>query len=86
MQKYGLILCSTFIFTDLIGKGVDMFSFLKNLFGPKPKKKISRTALQIMTKKELETLGRKYGMELDRRFHKSDLVDQLYAYLRKINK
>ena len=60
-----------------------MFSFLKKLFGPKPQKPVRRTALQMMTKKELETLGRKHGIELDRRFHKSDLVDQLYLYLKK---
>ena len=50
-----------------------MFSFFKRLF-VKPKKKIKVTHLQIMTKSQLENLGRKYGIELDRRLRKSDLV------------
>ena len=62
-----------------------MFSFLKNIF-IKPKKKIKITSLQVMTKSELEKLGRKYGLELDKRFRKEDLVETLYAYLKKINK
>ena len=49
-----------------------MFSFITNLFKPKPKKP-SKAGLTMMTKKELEKLGRKYGIELDRRFTKSDL-------------
>jgi hypothetical protein len=60
-----------------------MLNFIKNLFKPKPKKILKRTHLQIMTKKELETLGRKYGLELDRRFHKSDLVDELFNHISK---
>jgi len=58
-----------------------MFSFLRNLF-VKPKKKIKITHLQIMTKSQLETLGRKHGIELDRRFHKSDLVETLFNHLK----
>jgi len=58
-----------------------MFSFLRNLF-VKPKKKIKITHLQIMTKSQLETLGRKHGIELDRRFHKSDLVATLFNHLK----
>jgi hypothetical protein len=60
-----------------------MLNFIKNLFKAKPKKILKRTHLQIMTKKELETLGRKYGLELDRRFHKSDLVDELFNHISK---
>jgi hypothetical protein len=60
-----------------------MFSFIANLFKSKPKKPITRSRLQIMTKKELETFGRKHGIELDRRFHKQDLVDQLYKHIQK---
>lgn len=60
-----------------------MLNFIKNLFKPKPKKILKRTHLQIMTKKQLETLGRKHGLELDRRFHKSDLVDQLFNHIKK---
>ena len=37
----------------------------------------------MITKKELEKLGRKYGIELDRRFTKSDLVEELYEHLNK---
>ncbi len=60
-----------------------MFSFFANLFKPKPKKFLKRTHLQIMTKKELENLGRKHGIELDRRFHKQDLVDELFKHITK---
>ena len=35
-----------------------------------------------MTKSELEKLGRKHGIELDRRFRKSDLVDTLFKHLK----
>ena len=59
-----------------------MFSFIKNLFVPKPKP-IKKTSLMILTKKELENLGRKHGIELDRRFTKIDLVEELYEYLQK---
>lgn len=30
-----------------------------------------------MSKRELETLGREYGVELDRRKSKTDLIEQL---------
>ena len=59
-----------------------MFSFITNLFKPKPKV-IKKTSLVMMTKKELENLGRKHGIELDRRFTKSDLVEELYEHLKK---
>jgi len=39
-----------------------------------------------MTKKELENLGRKHGIELDRRFTKADLVEELYDHLKKKQK
>tara|TARA_B100000900_G_scaffold386373_1_gene376801 strand:+ start:777 stop:1112 length:336 start_codon:yes stop_codon:yes gene_type:complete len=32
---------------------------------------------QDMTKKELETLGREHGIELDRRKNKADLIEEL---------
>ncbi len=60
-----------------------MFSFFANLFKPKPKRVLKRTHLQIMTKKELENVGRKHGIELDRRNHKSDLVDELFRHITK---
>ena len=53
-----------------------MFSFITNLFKPKPKP-IKKSRLLTMTKRELETLGRKHGIELDRRYLKDDLVEQL---------
>jgi|TARA_B100001057_G_scaffold496275_1_gene597301 hypothetical protein len=59
-----------------------MFSFITNLFKSKPKT-IRKTNLVMMTKKELENLGRKHGIELDRRFTKSDLVEELYEHLKK---
>ena len=59
-----------------------MFSFITNLFKSKPKT-IRKTNLVMMTKKELENLGRKHGIELDRRFTKSDLVEELYEHLQK---
>ena len=34
-----------------------------------------------MTKRELETLGRKHGIELDRRYLKDDLVEQLWSHI-----
>tara|TARA_B100000035_G_scaffold142900_1_gene121599 strand:+ start:105 stop:293 length:189 start_codon:yes stop_codon:yes gene_type:complete len=60
-----------------------MFSFLKNLFVPKPKAVPSRAKLSMMTKSELEKFGRKHGIELDKRFSKDTLVDELHAHLKK---
>ena len=59
-----------------------MFSFITNLFKPKPKP-IKKTGLMLMANKELENLGRKHGIELDRRFTKSDLIEELYEHLQK---
>ena len=39
--------------------------------------------LKKMTKAALESLGRQFGIELDRRFTKSDLVEELYEHLKK---
>ena len=57
-----------------------MFSFITNLFKPKPKK-VSKSRLMTMTKRELENVGRKYGIELDRRYLKDDLVEQLWTHI-----
>ena len=57
-----------------------MFSFITNLFKPKPKP-IKKCKLLTMTKRELETLGRKHGIELDRRYLKDDLVEQLWSHI-----
>lgn len=55
----------------------------KKPFGKKTSKTKSHTKAQLskMTKKELEVLGRKAGVELDRRLLKSKLVDQLHKAL-----
>tara|TARA_B100000959_G_scaffold287287_1_gene370827 strand:- start:4133 stop:4423 length:291 start_codon:yes stop_codon:yes gene_type:complete len=47
----------------------------------KAKKAFTKTELSKMTKKDLETLGRKHGIELDRRLVKSKLVSQLHKKL-----
>lgn len=39
--------------------------------------------LNSMTKRELETLGRSYGVELDRRQSKKDLVEELQDVIEK---
>ena len=57
-----------------------MFSFITNLFKPKLKP-IKKSKLLTMTKRELETLGRKHGIELDRRYLKDDLVEQLWSHI-----
>ena len=51
---------------------------------PAPTKpKMTKTTLSKMTKKELEEIGRKNGIELDRRLTKLKLVDQLHKHLKK---
>ena len=57
-----------------------MFSFITNLFKPKPKQ-IKKSRLMTMTKRELETLGRKHGIELDRRHSKDDLIEELWSHI-----
>ena len=37
--------------------------------------------LESMSKKELEDLGRDYGIELDRRKNKADLIEELEAVM-----
>ena len=65
-----------------------MFSFIKNLFSNKPKviyppPKVTISALRIKKKKDLEVMGREYGIELDRRLHKEKLVQQLFDHIQK---
>ena len=56
-----------------------MLNFLKHIFYIKPKPKIKNiTNLRLMKKKELELLGRKHGIELDRRYKKETLVKELW--------
>tara|TARA_E500000318_G_scaffold52122_1_gene48711 strand:+ start:288 stop:596 length:309 start_codon:yes stop_codon:yes gene_type:complete len=42
--------------------------------------------LKKLSKKELEALGRKYGIELDRRFLKSKMVKQLKNHIDSLSK
>ena len=51
-----------------------MKTFFEWLFGPlkKPNKNLTK-----MTKVKLEELGREHGIELDRRFKKTTLIEQL---------
>lgn len=56
-----------------------MLNFLKHIFYVKPKPVTNTISkLRMMRKKELELLGRKYGIELDRRYKKETLVKQLW--------
>lgn len=41
--------------------------------------------LEAMSKKELEELGREYGIELDRRKNKDDLIEEVEAAIEKWN-
>ncbi len=43
----------------------------------KPKKKVDLKNLEKKTKKELEQVGRKMGIELDRRLTKDKLIKQI---------
>ena len=55
-----------------------MFSFITNLFKPKPKP-IKKTGLMLMTKKELEAYGRTIGVEIDRRHNKKKIIKTLQS-------
>ena len=66
------------ILTDT--KENSMFSFITNLFKPKPKQ-IKKSRLMTMTKRELEKVGRKHGIELDRRHNKKKLIKELEDHL-----
>ena len=41
--------------------------------------------LEAMSKKELEELGREYGIEIDRRKNKEDLIEEVEAAIEKWN-
>ncbi len=58
----------------------NMFSFITNLFKPKVKT-VKKSRLMTMTKRELEKVGRKYGIELDRRHSKDDLIEELWSHI-----
>ena len=63
-----------------------MLNFLKHIFYVKPKtpEKMTISKLRIMKKKDLELLGRKHGIELDRRYHKETLVNQLFNHINNV--
>ena len=62
-----------------------MFDWIKNIFTSKPKP-VSKARLMVLNKRELEVIGRKHGIELDRRSYKDDLVEQLHSHIEKKNK
>ena len=58
-----------------------MFKFLRHIFYVKPKQVVNTISkLRLMKKKELELLGRKYGIELDRRYKKAIRDFTMYLY------
>tara|TARA_B100000963_G_scaffold190660_1_gene165846 strand:+ start:1599 stop:1787 length:189 start_codon:yes stop_codon:yes gene_type:complete len=62
-----------------------MLNFLKHIFYVKPKPQINTISkLRLMKKKELELLGRKYGIELDRRYKKETLVKELWEKMSNV--
>ena len=62
-----------------------MFSFFKLLFQKRPSPpKMTISKLRLMKKKDLEIFGRKYGIELDRRYHKDKLVNQVWSKIKDV--
>jgi|TARA_R100000656_G_scaffold36962_1_gene31371 hypothetical protein len=58
-----------------------MSIFSKNPYKPFWSKTLNKQLLMEKSPKELEKIGRKHGIELDRRKRKSTLVDEVYAVL-----
>ena len=65
----------------IILKRSNNVKFLKTYVKPKTPEKMTISKLRIMKKKDLELLGRKHGIELDRRYHKETLVNQLFNHI-----
>ncbi len=62
-----------------------MFNFLRHIFYVKPKPVVNTISkLRLMKKHELEILGRKYGIELDRRYKKETLVKELWEKMSNV--
>tara|TARA_B100000482_G_C12392548_1_gene213669 strand:- start:75 stop:263 length:189 start_codon:yes stop_codon:yes gene_type:complete len=62
---------------------MNIFKKIKSFFIPKIEKtKVSIKDLKSKSKKELEKIGRKLGVELDRRLSKSKLIKKI----QKLNK
>ena len=75
-----------------------MFNFIKKIFGVAESKPLklsdhiknkkplllvpSKKDMTKMTKAQLEKMGRKHGIELDRRLTKPKLVNQLYKHMK----
>jgi len=60
---------------------------LKNFFFPKPEKTITKIdikGIEKKTKAELEKLGRKIGIELDKRLTKAKLISQIKKENKKL--
>ena len=79
-----------------------MFNWIKNIFGTGEEKtqKLSdhvakkkplilvpsKAELKKLTKVKLEQMGRKNGIELDRRLNKEKLVNELHKHMKSLNK
>ena len=55
--------------------------FSKSPYKPFWSKSLNKQLLMEKSPKELEKIGRKHGIELDKRKKKESLVDELYAVL-----
>ena len=58
----------------------------KFLSGKKKSKEVKLVDLEYKTKKELEIIGRKIGIELDRRLTKNKLINRIKYKVRNRNK
>ena len=56
------------------------------LSGKKKSKEVKLVDLEYKTKKELETIGRKIGIELDRRLTKDKLINRIKYKVRNRNR
>ena len=72
-----------------------MWSWLEKIFlgnltdGEKEKPLLlipTKAEMKKMTKTDLEKMGRKHKMELDRRLTKDKLVNQLHKHMKNLNK
>ena len=59
---------------------------VKYLSGKKKSKEVKLVDLKYKTKKELETIGRKIGIELDRRLTKDKLINRIKYKVRNRNR
>jgi len=60
---------------------------IKDFIFPKPEKKVEKldlTGLEKKTKAEIEKLGRKIGVELDKRLTKAKLIQQIKKENKKL--